>query len=699
MGWRSTAGWMLAAALLALAGCGSGSGRYTGTDLAVSGTGPTAPVMGGEAAVFVMTVANLGDYEASGAVVTTLLGNQLALAGISCTASGGATCPAQATVSVEVPPLPAGGKLVFEVNAQVLPGANGVVSSTMSVALADDNDRSNNSATATATATSNSVGVSATAPDGPIAGGSSVAFAFVVANDGPGDATEVVLVNTLSAGLSPDGAIACLPAGGAAPTVAMPDGSLQSALLPAGASLSCTVNAVVTAGTNAAVSSTMTASARGDSRAGDNSATASVRAESSDLGVSQSSEAQTPAGKEVSFTAVVANAGPGSASNVQIAWSHSPGLTFDPPTCRASAGATCPAVLGPVMTVASLPSGRSLTFTFTAPTGETFRGSVSNTLSVSSDEDVEPANNSATTTTAVVDPRNGGYSVFGADGKPYTMTIDFDAGSYSISGSGVSLSRSFSFDAASGDYVVSAGVRLRTATDLVVGGEDFGGGVLPYVAARKFAASVASIAGSFGLATRNLPASGAAVTHAGTALVSGNTLSICQSESVQVVPVRNCAADARKDYLGLRVSGSGFVGVTASGESYSFAVAESGALKLLLSAGPAAGTQQFRIGLIDSSGGMTFGPPTSGSSTTGEWTKVTLAQAGIAVDYTATSASASDSADLVVINAGGAGPFSMMVGTSTLYNANIYVMQASPLVFTVGGVLGSASGLLTLGLP
>lgn len=702
MNLRPFAGLFIAALVMTLAACGGGSGRYVGTDIVVSGVGPAEPVQGGASTVFVMTVANAGPYDATNVTVTNAIGNQLALTGIECSATGGAVCPSPTSVSMLIPTLPAGSSLTFQVNAHALTGASGIISNTMSAGFGSDADRGNNAATVTASVVSNNVGVTASAPAGPLAGGSSTQFTMVVANPGPGPATDVVLTHVLSSNLVSGGAVTCTEAGGAVPPIAKPDGSLLVASIPVGAKLTCSVPVVVVAGANGVVSGTMTAAAPGDAREADNSATASVLAASSDLGVSQSGPAQVGAGSPAVFTAVVANPGPGSASNVSIAWTHNaaPGLSFAAPTCSASGGAVCPDVLGPSMSIASLAPGRTLTFRFSADTSASYRGPIVNTVSVASDEDQVPGNNQASTTTAVVDSRNGSYTAFAANGKAYTLAIDFDAGRYSVSGNGVSLSRSFAFDAPSGDYVVAGNVRLRTAADLLVGGDDFGSGTLPYVAARKFATTVGSIAGSFNLATRNLPPGGAAVTHAGTALVSGNTLSVCQSDVAQVVPVRNCAADARKDYLGLTASGSGFSGATGDGEVYSFSVAESGALKILLSAGPAPdGSRQLRIGLIDSTGGLTFGPPTRGPSSTGDWLTVTLANGGPTAAYSASGSSTSDSATFGAINPGGGGPFSMLVGMSTLYNADIYLMQASPLLVVTGRALGSASGLLEVTVP
>ena len=68
--------------LLALAACASGSGRQ-GTEIVVTGTGPTGQVQGGSNAVFVMSVANTGPYDASNIKLIDNVGNQLKLLSIT----------------------------------------------------------------------------------------------------------------------------------------------------------------------------------------------------------------------------------------------------------------------------------------------------------------------------------------------------------------------------------------------------------------------------------------------------------------------------------------------------------------------------------------------------------------------------------------------------------------------------------------
>jgi len=815
-----------------LAACGGGSGR-SGTDLVVSGVGPATQLNGGDSATFTMTVSNLGDFAASNVVIrnATVQLSQSAIS-ITCTAGGGATCPTATGTVMTVPSLPAGGSLVFQITANVNAGASGTISDTMS-ASADvgDVNNGNNSFTVTGAVVSNDVSVTITPPVGPLVNGPAT-FTAVVTNAGPNDALNVVLTTTVSSDLtfSPSD-VTCVPSAGASAATLQTDGTLLVASIPLNGTLTCSIPVIVADATNGFAIVSMASATPGDARASNDTGTASANATlvhdltivgtapstplgagpatftmvvtnlgpatasnvsltttvsaaltldpsaitcvatggavvptvqangtllspaiptngvltctvpvtvadatstfaavtmstgtvgdlhpadnsatatatvSSNLGVTQVGATQVAAGSPTVFTAVVSNPGPATATNLTINWTHSTtaGVTFDTPTCAGSAGATCPTTLGPTMTVPSLAVGRTLTFTFNVSTDASVRGAITNTVSVTSNEDTDLSNNVATATTTAVDAHSGSYTVFAANGKSYSLSIDFDAGTYTMSGNGQTTQKTFALEAASGDYVVSGDARLRLGQDIMVGGHDFGSGVVPFVAARTLVTNLASLAGSYDLATRNVPTAGSPTTHAGMAVISGNTLSVCQSDTGQVIVVKNCDAASRKDYLNLSVSGNVFTGTTTGGEQYSFSVANVGGLKVLLSAGQAPDTsQQFRIGLIDSAAGLTFGPPLRGPSSTGEWLAMSLSNATNPPTYTATLASSpsttTDSATLVDVNSNAA-PFSMLTGTDIPRGADIYLMQSSPLVVVVGNFAQSASGLLQLGLP
>lgn len=674
-------------------------------DVAVQGTAPTGPLVDGPAS-FTMLVSNAGPDAAQDVVLATTVSSNLSLvpSAITCTPDGGgATAPVlQADNTLLVTSIPAGATLSCAVPVTVTAGTNGVTAVSMTATSIGDARASNNSSTASVSATLvHDLTVTGVVSASNVVGGGTAVFTMTVRNAGPATALDVALANTLSTDLSLLGAIVCAPSGGAVAPVPTLDGGLVSSAIPANGALTCTVPVTVAAGANGVVFSTFSASASGEQRPGDNSATVTTTAVSSNLGVSHTGAAQVAAGTPTTFTARVNNPGPGVASNVVVTWStNAPaGVTFDTPTCTALAGATCPATLGPTMTIPSLGVGRTLVFSFTATPDVTYRGDIVNAVGVTSDEDIDLSNNSAAVTTAVVDPRSGSYKVYAADGRQYDMVLSFETSSYTVSGHGTSVTRNFA--GSGGEFTVTGNARFRLASDVVVGGHDFGSGVLPYVAVRSFTTGLAALAGSYNLATRNIAVDGTATTLPGTAFISGNTLSICESENSPVTTVRLCAAGARKDYVNLTVSGSVVTGTSATGETVQFSVANTGAAKILLAAGDAAGGgRQLRVGLIDSTAGISFGPAQAGPSTTGDWVTVTLVDT-LPVSYTATGSSTSDAASLVAVTNSGAGPFSMLTGTSTTYNGSIYVMQSYPVLVVLGGptAFSAASGLFHLSLP
>jgi len=406
-----------------------------------------------------------------------------------------------------------------------------------------------------------------------------------------------------------------------------------------------------------------------------------------DLAVSQVGPSSVAAGTTATFTALVVNAGRNNADNIVITETLTAGYTATV-TCVASVGAICPATLGPTMTLPSLSPGRSLTLTYAVAVPADKRGDIVNQVAVSSSTDVDLSDNSATVTAHAIDGRNGAYKAYAANGKAYDLTIDFDALSYTITVNGAPVQKTFTADA--GEYVVGGQQRLRTATDLVIGNHDFGTGFVPYIAARRFGTTL--VDGVYNLATRNVAADGSATTHPGTARISGNVLSVCQTD-VGVQATQNCPV-VLTSYL-LSVAGDIYTGVdTSSGTVITFQLARSGASIILLSALTATdGTQQLRVGLQESAGlawGTLFGP-----TNTGDWVTMVL-DAGN-VSYAVLGASTNDQAGLQKIS--NTGPFAMMVGKRLSDSADIFVLQTSPLAIAVGAFDDTASGTFQVAVP
>lgn len=536
--------------------------------------------------------------------------------------------------------------------------------------------------------TGNDVQVTGVGPADIVVGGSTATFKMTVTNVGGNTATDVKLVNSVGNQLALT-EITCVAAGGAlcpdAPSVVMTIGSMAE-----GSSLTFTVKATVATSANGTITNTMAATVADDTNRLNNSATAQGTAQSlTSFGVTQTAPATVAGGSTTAFTAVVSNPGSAAANNITITETLSRGYAVTV-ACTASSGATCPTTLGPTMTLASLPAGRFLTITYLITVPSTDRGDIVNVVTVTSDSDTQTDNNTSSATIVAGDSMSGAYKVYAANGQQYDLTIDFDALSYTMSSANLPpVPSSFNADSSAGGYTVSGNTRFRTADNLIVGGHDFGSGVLPYVAARTFV--TAAGAGTFNLATRNVSPAGAS-SHAGTATISGNVLQVCQVDDV-VETTRECGS-ALKNYT-LTASGNEFTGIeTTSGEAFTFRLARVGDATILLSARPATdGSQQFRIGLPDAAG--LIGGTLSGSSTNGDWISVAMT----ASSYAYVGGSLSESLQLQVTT--NVGPFAMLpdIQPGFPYGSAHYVLQASPLAVMVGTFGGTANGLLQVSLP
>src|SRR5207237_205493 len=119
---------------------------------------------------------------------------------------------------------------------------------------------------------------------------------------------------------------------------------------------------------------------------------------------------QVNANASTTYTIVVANAGPSSGDGSVLTDAAAAGLSKTAAACTAaSGGAVCPATVTPALlesglTLATFPSGGSLTFTITATVTAT-TGSVTNTVTVAPPMgtiDPTPGNNTASDSDTVI---------------------------------------------------------------------------------------------------------------------------------------------------------------------------------------------------------------------------------------------------------------------------------------------------------
>src|SRR5205814_1672199 len=217
-----------------------GSAFKLNSNVVVTGSGPVGVAAGGGPATFVMSVRNDGPDPATGVHIVDTVGGNLTITGVTCTASGGATCPATLGIVMDVDTLPMGGTLDFAVATTVGPGISGTIANTLAVTTANDPDRTDNTAVATGTAYTARAGVFVfgVGPSSSVLGGGTATFTMTVSNAGPDVATDVQIVNTVGGNLTLT-SITCSASGVACPTTLGP--AMNVASLPIGATLTFTV--------------------------------------------------------------------------------------------------------------------------------------------------------------------------------------------------------------------------------------------------------------------------------------------------------------------------------------------------------------------------------------------------------------------------------------------------------------------------
>lgn len=276
---------LAALAALGLAACGGGgsdSGTGTpapsgsgGSNVSVRASTPAGAVPSGGNATVELTVSNAGPEAASNVSLNRTLASTLTVGTVSCTASGGATCPANISgPTIDIGVLPANGSLVFAINATVAKGASGDLASAASVSASNDSAPADNMATFQVKAYSADVSVSAINPDTPVVGGGSATYTMLLDNAGPDTALDVHLTFSSDAGQTLR-TISCT-ATGAAVCPSTLGSSVTVPALPKDSRLTFAMSTNVAAGSLGVNSATMTASAAGDPASANDTAKAST---------------------------------------------------------------------------------------------------------------------------------------------------------------------------------------------------------------------------------------------------------------------------------------------------------------------------------------------------------------------------------------------------------------------------------------
>jgi uncharacterized repeat protein (TIGR01451 family) len=275
-----------------------------------------------------------------------------------------------------------------------------------------DPNGSNDLSTVTTTVTPRAdVAVVKTGP-GSVTAGTNTTYTVDLTNNGPSDAMNVLLTDTLPANttfvsiLQTSGpAFSCTtPAIGAAGTI-----SCSIATLPPGTLAGFSIVLMVSSGTPAGNNVSNTASVgstTGDPSGGNNtSTTTGLVASSADSAVVKSGPAVGVAGSDLTYTVTATNNGPSDATSVTLTDPLPASTTFVSATQTSGPAFSCttPAVGGTgtiTCTIPALTPAASATFTFVVNAATV--GSMSNTANISSvTPDANATNNTSTVSTTV----------------------------------------------------------------------------------------------------------------------------------------------------------------------------------------------------------------------------------------------------------------------------------------------------------
>ena len=343
-------------------------------DLAISKSDGTTVAVPGETVTYTLAVSNLGPSDVPDALLTDVFPPEVASVAWTCVASAGSTCSAAAGSGdlAELVLIRAGGTVTYTAVATIDAGASGLLTNTATVAVpagVTDPVSSNDSATDSDTLTpradlriSKSDGSETATPGAPLT------YTLVVSNAGPGDAVGAQVIDLFPPELSGI-AWTCVPDPGATCTAAGTGNLLDSVSLPAGTAVTYTATATLDAEADATLTNTATVTAPPgieDPAPANNSATDSdTVAPVADLGISKGDGLATVVpGTALTYTLVVANAGPSAVHDAQVADSVPVGLSCVW-TCSPSVGADCLVgqATGDLVDLADLPVGGSVVYT------------------------------------------------------------------------------------------------------------------------------------------------------------------------------------------------------------------------------------------------------------------------------------------------------------------------------------------------
>ncbi len=375
-------------------------------DLSVTLTDSPDPVLAGSNLTYVATLTNGGPTDAQGANISLPL--PVGTTFVSATPSAGGVCNAVSPVvcTWAGATAPAGVRTATVVVAVPANVADATVLSATATAASttnDPNSANNTASTTTTVAASADLSITLTDTPDPVTAGTNLSYLATLTNLGPSDAQAATITLPLPAGTS---FVSATPSAGGSCNAASPVVCSWAGATTTADTRTVTVVAAVSSAQTAALSATATASSSTpDAVAGNNAATAATAVQvQADLSITLA-DAPDPvtAGTQLTYTAVVSNAGPSDATGVSVSLPLPPGTSFV--SGSVTGGGTCagsPVVCSVSGSVA--PASSRTVSVVVLVAASVLDGTVLNATATvaATSPDPNAADNSASTTTNVI---------------------------------------------------------------------------------------------------------------------------------------------------------------------------------------------------------------------------------------------------------------------------------------------------------
>jgi uncharacterized repeat protein (TIGR01451 family) len=453
-------------------------------DLSITKNDGVASKVPGTAATYAIVATNSGPSSVIAATVTDTVPAILSGATWTCSATGGASCPASGSGNISASvDLPVGGAATFTMTGTVSASATGNLVNTATITApgtVTDPTPVNNSATDT-DALAPTADLSITKTDGVASKvpGTSVTYTIVATNLGPSSVSAATVTDSMPAALSAVTWTCAGTGGGTCPVGG--SGNINSSVgLPVGASVTFTVaGSIPSSATGTLVNTATVAPPAGatDPTPANNSATdTDTLTPTADLSITKTdgSATQVP-GTAVTYTVVATNTGPSSVIAAPVIDTIPATLSGSTWTCVPTAGGSCAASSGngSVNTTVDLPVGAGATFSITATVAAAATGSLVNTASIAAPvgvTDPTPANNSSSDTDTLnptadlsITKTDGVASIIPGQSTTYTVVVGNSGPSTAVN---APVADALPFGASSGTWtcVASAGAGCAAAS-------------------------------------------------------------------------------------------------------------------------------------------------------------------------------------------------------------------------------------------